>query len=260
MTYHHDFLVIGSGLAGVSYALKVAEQGKVAIITKSSLDETNTSFAQGGIAAVTSEPDSFDKHIQDTLIAGDGLCDEEVVKMVIREAPQQIEELVNWGANFDRKSDGGFDLAKEGGHSEFRILHHKDNTGYEIQRALTERVKNHKNIDIFENHFALDIITQHHLGKLVKRSNTNIECYGAYVFNLEDQAVHIFLSKITVMATGGIGNMYATTTNPPIATGDGIAIVYRAKGVVENMEFIQFHPTSLYNPSERPSFLITEAM
>jgi L-aspartate oxidase len=180
--------------------------------------------------------------------------------MVVEEASEQIENLVEWGTNFDIDDSGKFDLAKEGGHSEHRILHHKDNTGYEIQRALSDAVKNHPNIQIFENYFAIDIITQHHLGKLVKRYNSDIECYGAYALNLETGRVDIFLSKVTLMATGGIGNLYHTTTNPTIATGDGIAMVYRAKGIAENMEFVQFHPTSLYNPDERPSFLITEAM
>jgi L-aspartate oxidase len=260
MKKHFDFLVVGSGLAGLSYALKVADKGRVAILTKTDLQETNTSYAQGGIAAVTSEPDSYEKHIRDTLIAGGGLCNEDVVKMVVKEAPGQIKELIKWGTHFDKNKDGNFNLAKEGGHSEHRILHHKDNTGYEIQRALSDKVRNHPNIEIFEHHFAIDIITQHHLGQLVKRRFENIECYGVYAFNIKTRKVFTFLSKITMIATGGTGNLYSTTTNPKIATGDGIAMVYRAKGTVENMEFVQFHPTSLYNPNERPSFLITEAM
>jgi L-aspartate oxidase len=256
----YDFLVIGSGLAGLSFALKVANQGNVAILTKTKLEETNTSYAQGGIAAVTYEPDNYEKHIQDTLIAGDGLCNEEVVRMVVSEAPAQIKELINWGTNFDKEKNGKFDLAKEGGHSEHRILHHKDTTGFEIQRALSEKVKKHPNIDIYEYYFAIDVITQHHLGKLVKRRHTNIECYGVYALDIKHQKIYSFLSHVTMIATGGIGNVYSTTTNPVIATGDGIAMVYRAKGRVENMEFVQFHPTSLYNPREKPSFLITEAM
>jgi L-aspartate oxidase len=255
-----DFLVIGSGLAGLSFALKVADYGKVCIVTKSQLDETNTRYAQGGIAAVTYEPDTFEKHIQDTLISGDGLCDENIVRMVVTEAPAQIRQLVEWGTNFDRKSDGTFDLAREGGHSENRVLHHKDNSGFEIERALCERVRKHPNIEILEYYFAVDIITQHHLGKLVKRYHSDIECYGAYIINFETRKVQTVLARVTVIATGGTGNLYNTTTNPLIATGDGIAMVYRAKGIIDNMEFIQFHPTTLYNPSERPSFLITEAM
>jgi len=260
MNHQYDFLVIGSGLAGLTYALKVADSGKVAIITKASLSDTNTSYAQGGIAAVTYAPDNFEKHMSDTLIAGDGLCNPGVVEMVVREAPAQIGQLVQWGADFDRQSTGKFDLAREGGHSEHRILHHKDNTGYEIQRVLSSRVHDHPNIDVFENFFAIEIITQHHLGRLIKRYFPDIECYGAYVLDLKTGIIHTFLSRVTMMATGGIGNLYHTTTNPLIATGDGIAMVYRAKGIIDNMEFIQFHPTSLYNPGERPSFLITEAM
>lgn len=260
MRKHYDFLVVGSGLAGLSYALKVAEMGSVAIITKADLAETNTAYAQGGIAAVTYAPDGVEKHVKDTLIAGDGMCDEDIVRLVVNEGPGQIDELIRWGTNFDREKDGRFDLAKEGGHSEHRILHHKDNTGAEIQRALTNKVKSHPNIDIYEKYFAVDIITQHHLGSLVKRRHTDIECFGIYALEISTGNVLILHSKFTLMATGGTGNLYSTTTNPPIATGDGIAMVYRAKGTVENMEFVQFHPTSLYNPGEKPSFLISEAM
>ncbi len=255
-----DFLVIGSGLAGLSFALKVADYGKVCIVTKSTIDETNTRYAQGGIAAVTYAPDTFEKHVKDTLISGDGLCDESVVRMVVSEAPAQIQQLIEWGTNFDRKPDGTFDLAREGGHSEHRILHYKDISGYEIERALCEKVRNHPNIEILEHNFAVDILTQHHLGKLVKRYHSDIECYGAYVINFETRKVRTVLARVTVIATGGTGNIYNTTTNPSVATGDGIAMVYRAKGIIDDMEFVQFHPTTLYNPNERPSFLITEAM
>jgi L-aspartate oxidase len=260
MELQYDFLVIGSGLGGLSFALKAAKHGKVCLITKSGLDDTNTRYAQGGIAAVTYEPDSYEKHVKDTLIAGDNLCSEDVVRMVVQEAPKQIRELIHWGTKFDKESNGKYDLAREGGHSEHRILHHKDNTGEEIQRALSEKVRRHPQIDIKERHFAVDLITQHHLGKLVKRHMTDIECYGAYVLNLESKEVLKILSKTTLLATGGAGNLYSTTTNPPVATGDGIAMVYRAKGIIENMEFVQFHPTSLFNPGESPSFLISEAM
>ncbi|MFC2081352.1 L-aspartate oxidase [Bacteroidota bacterium] len=255
-----DFLVIGTGLAGLSFALKAAEHGKVCVVTKASLEETNTQYAQGGIAAVTYEPDSYEKHISDTLIAGDGLCDEEVVRQVVKDAPAQIEELIRWGASFDRKSNGEFDLAREGGHSENRILHHKDNTGAEIQKKLSDQARKHKNIEILSNHFAVDLITQHHMGSLVRRYNDNIRCFGAYVLDLKTDRVITMLAKTTMIATGGVGNLYHTTTNPVIATGDGIAMVYRAKGIIENMEFVQFHPTSLYHPGERPSFLISEAL
>ncbi len=255
-----DFLVIGTGLAGISFALKVAEHGKVCLVTKTTLEETNTHYAQGGIAAVTYEPDSYEKHISDTLVAGDGLCNEAVVRQVVKDAPAQVEELIRWGASFDRKSNGDFDLAREGGHSESRILHHKDNTGAEIQDKLSEQARKHPNIEILEKHFAVDLITQHHLGMLVKRYNNDIRCFGAYVLDLSTYKVITILAKTTLIAAGGIGNLYQTTTNPPIATGDGIAMVYRAKGIIENMEFVQFHPTSLYLPEERPSFLISEAL
>ncbi len=259
-THQCDFLVIGSGIAGLSFALKAAEHGQVILISKANLDETNTVYAQGGIAAVTYEPDTFEKHIKDTVICGDGLCNEEVVRMVVTEAPQQIKQLTQWGVKFDKKPTGEYDLGREGAHSEHRVLHHKDNTGFEIQRAITQRTRAHKNIKVFENHYAVEIITQHHLGEKVKRGFPNTTCYGAYVLDLKTQKVETFLAKSTIMATGGVGNIYHTTTNPRVATGDGIAMVYRAKGDVENMEFIQFHPSSLFNPGERPSFLITEAM
>jgi L-aspartate oxidase len=260
MEKRYDFLVIGTGLGGISFALKVAAHGKVALVTKTSLEETNTRYAQGGIAAVTSEPDSYEKHVQDTLIAGDGLCDEHIVRLVVKEAPGQIAELISWGTRFDKEKDGSYSLGREGGHSEYRILHHKDNTGAEIQRALSDKVHAHPNIDLYENHFAVDLITRHHKGKKVKRQFDDIECFGAYIMNLENNKVTKFLSRTTLVGTGGSGQLYATTTNPPIATGDGIAMVYRAKGIIENMEFVQFHPTSLYNPGETPSFLITEAL
>ena len=260
MIRKYDFLVVGSGIAGMSFALKVADKGKVAILCKSALEEANTYYAQGGVASVTKQTDKFDNHIQDTLIAGDGICDRDVVTKVVSEAPSQIKELVSWGVDFDKDQSGNFDLHKEGGHSDFRILHHKDNTGAEIQQSLVESIKRHPNIDIFDQHFAIEILTQHHLGMRVKHTTPNIECYGAYVLDIRTNHVETFLAKITLIATGGIGNIYQTTTNPTIATGDGIAMVYRAKGIVEDMEFVQFHPTALFHPGERPSFLITEAM
>ena len=255
-----DFLVIGSGIAGLTFALKAARFGKVSIVTKSSIDDSNTRYAQGGIAAVFSEPDNFEKHIRDTLIAGDGICNEEVVRLVVQEAPERIKDLIDLGVPFDKKKDGTYDLAKEGGHTEHRILHAKDRTGEAIEETLIEKVKNDPNIEIFEHHFAIEILTQHHLGIELKRTYPDIKCYGAYVADLVNQKVYTFLSKITVMATGGLGNVYLTTTNPEVATGDGVAMVYRAKGTIENMEFIQFHPTSLYDPGRKPSFLITEAL
>ncbi len=260
MKREYDFLVIGSGIAGLSFALKVAGKGKVALVTKAKIDNSNTSLAQGGIAAITYGHDSFEQHIEDTLIAGDQYSNKEVVKIVVTEAPVRIAELIDWGADFDKNPDGSYDLAREGGHSQHRILHHKDQTGWEIQQVLTRRVLEHPEIEIFEDHFAIDIITQHHLGFEVHRSNKNIECYGAYVLNLQTHEVDTFLSKITMIATGGSGNVYDNTTNPLIATGDGVAMAHRAKAIVENMEFFQFHPTALYNPAERPSFLISEAV
>lgn len=262
MTLKYDYLVIGSGIAGMSFALKVAATGaKVALICKTTLDEANTALAQGGVASVTNlELDDFDKHIHDTMVAGDWLSDPAAVEKVVTGAPGQIAQLLEWGVDFDRKEDGSFDLHREGGHSEFRILHHADNTGYEIQQSLVKRVKADSRIDVYEHNFAIEIITQHHLGKIVTRRTPDITCYGAYVLDTESGAVNTFLSKITLMATGGVGAVYTTTTNPLVATGDGIAMVYRAKGTVRDMEFIQFHPTALYHPGDRPSFLITEAM
>lgn len=259
-----DFLIIGSGVAGMSYALKVARsgKGKVALVCKTTLDEANTAKAQGGIASVTNlKVDDFQKHIQDTMIAGDYISDPAAVEMVVKNAPQGIKDLLKWGVHFDKKENGEFDLHREGGHSEFRILHHADDTGFEIQRGLMEAVRNEPNITILENHFAVEIITQHHLGVEVTRRTPDIECYGAYILDPDTQKIDTFLSKVTLIATGGTGAVYATTTNPNIATGDGIAMVYRAKGTVQGMEFVQFHPTALYHPGEtHPAYLITEAM
>ena len=261
MTYKYDYLIIGSGVAGMSFALKVAGTGKVALVCKSSLEEANTDLAQGGVASVTNlEVDNFEKHIHDTMVAGDWLSDPKAVEQVVTNAPEQIKALIDWGVDFDKNEKGDFDLHREGGHSEFRILHHADNTGHEIQQSLIEAVKAHDNIDIFDNHFAVEILTQHHLGKIVTRRTRDIQCYGAYVLNQSTGKVDTFLSRVTLMATGGCGAVYHTTTNPLIATGDGIAMVYRAKGTVQDMEFIQFHPTALYHPGDRPAFLITEAM
>ncbi len=258
-----DFLIIGSGIAGLSYALKVANFGSVLMITKSNEDESNTKYAQGGIAGVmkfAGTNDDYEKHVQDTLIAGDFLNDEKIVRIVVTEATERIQELIQWGTQFDKEADGKYHLAKEGGHSAHRILHHKDNTGFEIERALLKKVHDHKNIEIASHYYALDIITQHHLGKFVNSKTTDIYCYGAYVLNLKTQQTETILAKTTLMATGGAGHVYESTTNPTIATGDGIAMVYRAKGKVDGMEFVQFHPTSLYNPNDKPSFLISEAV
>ncbi len=259
-----DFLVVGSGVAGLSYALKIAQyypEKKVLVITKAQTDETNTKYAQGGIAGVTDfERDSFKKHIEDTLIAGDGLCNPETVEIVVKEGPERIQEIIDWGTRFDKDAEGDYKLGKEGGHSEFRILHHKDITGKEIERALLEAVSKQKNIEIINHCFVIDILTQHHLGFLITKSTPDIECYGAYALNLHTNKIEKILAKIILLATGGNGQAYRTTTNPKIATGDGVAMVYRAKGRIENMEFIQFHPTALFEPGVSPSFLITEAV
>ncbi len=255
-----DFLIIGSGIAGLSFALKVANHGKVCIVTKDKAEETATKYAQGGIAAVMYSPDTYEKHISDTMIAGDDLSDEKIVRLTITESTERIKELIEWGTQFDKTESGKYSLGREGGHSESRVLHHKDSTGAEIIRALLHKVKEHPNIEILENHFSIDLLTQHHLGMGVSRGMSDIQCYGAYVLSPINGEVITILSKVTLLATGGAGNVYSTTTNPPIATGDGTAMAYRAKATIENMEFVQFHPTSLYNPNEKPSFLITEAL
>ncbi|MEO6914742.1 MAG: L-aspartate oxidase [Chitinophagaceae bacterium] len=260
-----DFLIIGSGIAGLTYALKVANHfpdKQITVITKTQTDETNTKYAQGGIAGVTDfEKDSFEKHINDTLIAGDGLCNKEVVEIVVREGVDRIRELIEMGARFDKEKDGDYSLGREGGHSEFRILHHKDITGWEMERALVDTVEKQANIRIIKHCFVLDLITQHHLGFLVTKATPDIECYGVYAFNLENNQIEKVIAKITLLATGGNGQVYRTTTNPSIATGDGVAMVYRAKGRIENMEFIQFHPTALYEAGVGgQAFLITEAV
>jgi len=260
-----DYLVIGSGIAGLTYALKVAKHcpdKKITVITKATPDETNTKYAQGGVAVVNDlGNDSFEKHIEDTLIAGDGLCNKEVVEIVVKEGPARVQELIDWGANFDKDAEGDYKLGKEGGHSEFRILHYKDVTGKEMERALLDAARQAPNIEMIHHFFVIDIITQHHLGYLVTKSTPDITCYGVYVLNQQTNRIEKILSKITVLATGGNGQVYRTTTNPSIATGDGVAMVYRAKGRIENMEFIQFHPTALYEVGKRgQAFLITEAV
>lgn len=255
-----DFLVIGSGAAGLTFALKAAAHGHVAIVTKGEMKECNTNYAQGGICSVTYAPDTFEKHIHDTLVCGAGKCREEAVELVVRQAPDRIGDLIAWGTRFDKTPDGRFELNREGGHSEHRILHHEDLTGAEIERALIEAVRYHPDITVLEHHFAVDLLTQHHLGEFVTRHTRGLTCFRAYVLNEKTNEIETMLAKVTVVATGGCGNIYSTTSNPVVATGDGIAMCHRAKALTENMEFIQFHPTTLYNPGEKPNFLITEAM
>ncbi len=256
-----NYLVIGSGIAGLTFAVKIAEkfpERKVVIVTKDSEDESNTKYAQGGVAVVSDQDqDSFKKHIKDTLRAGDGLCNEEVVKMVVKEGPERLEELLLWGANFDKDSSGAFSLGKEGGHSEYRIIHHKDVTGFEIERALLKRVHQLENIEILPYHFAIDLITDHHITDENVKPET---CYGAYVLNQKTGYVFRIKADSTLLATGGVGKVYGHTTNPAIATGDGIAMAYRAKARIKDMEFVQFHPTALYDVEAGSSFLISEAV
>ncbi len=262
-----DYLVIGSGVAGLWYALGVAEYGSVAIITKKERAESNTNYAQGGIAAVMDEHDSFQSHIDDTLDAGAGLCDAEIVEIVVTEGPARIRELIALGASFTYH-DGQLHLGREGGHSAHRIVHATDATGREVERALLASIRNHPNIEVFEYHYAVDLITEHHLGQHVSRLRPDIHCYGAYVYDEKADAVETFLAKVTMLASGGSGAVYLHTTNPSIATGDGVAMAYRAKARIANMEFVQFHPTSLYHPDGEAhtgektgkSFLISEAV
>ncbi len=260
-----DVLILGGGVAGMTTAIKIALQRpdlSVTVVTKTNKEETNTKYAQGGVAAVWNhDVDNYEKHIADTLDAGDGLCDTEIVKIVVKEGPTRVEELIGWGARFDKRKDGEYRLGIEGGHSEKRILHYKDLTGAEIQRTINEKAASCKNITILEDYYAINLLTQHHLGRQITRLNPDIECYGAYIMDKDNKDIETWVAKITVLATGGAGQIYRNTTNPTIATGDGMAMVYRAKGRLANLEFVQFHPTALYNPAgENPDFLVSEAV
>ena len=258
-----DVLVIGSGISGLSYAIKVSEQlpdAKIIIVTKSDEDESNTKYAQGGLAVVTDfDKDNFNKHIEDTMRAGDGENKRDVVEMVVTEGPKRFQELVDWGTQFDMEKDGDFKLGKEGGHTENRIVHHKDITGFEIERALLETANKSSNIEILDHHYVIDLITQHHVpGK--EENYDSISCYGAYILDEKNKKIKKITAKITLVATGGAGHVYKNTTNPKIATGDGIAFVHRARGKVTNMQYYQFHPTALYSKRDGMLFLISEAV
>ncbi|HEV2692170.1 MAG TPA: L-aspartate oxidase [Verrucomicrobiae bacterium] len=255
-----DFLILGSGIAGLTFALKVAPHGRVAIVTKKDRAESNTNYAQGGIASVTSKEDSFELHVRDTLEAGAGLCKEAVVRTIVEEGPARIAELIQMGMHFSesehRAEDGSreLDLGREGGHSMRRILHAKDVTGREIERALLDAISKQPNIQIFENHIAIDLITSQKLGYVGEN-----RCLGAYVFDKVSGRVETFTAPVTLLATGGCGKVYLYTTNPDIATGDGVAMAFRAGASISDMEFVQFHPTCLYHPKAK-SFLISEAV
>ncbi len=264
--YYSDFLVIGSGIAGLAFAIKASQIGSVNIVTKKHDSDSNTNYAQGGIASVFSMDDSFKEHMRDTFKAGAGLCNEKAVKILVHEGPDRVNELIEWGTKFTYKKEGAgrpvLDLGREGGHLHNRIVHSRDLTGRAIESALIKKISTIGNIRIFENHTAIDLLTEHQLHVLNReKARTPITCYGAYIFENSTGAVHIFNSKITLLATGGVGQVYLHTTNPDIATGDGISMAYRAGAMIADMEFYQFHPTSLYTKKhEGRAFLISEAV
>jgi L-aspartate oxidase len=258
MIHRHDFLIIGSGIAGLSYALKAARHGTVAVITKKEKAESNTNYAQGGVAAVMSAVDSFDLHVRDTLATGMGLSHRDAVEVMVREGPERLRELIEVGVRFTRR-DGMLDLGREGGHSINRIVHANDLTGREIERALLQAVSENPAITTFENHVAVELITEHHTAENRVIDADNIHCWGAYALDSIGRRVDTFTARVVMLSTGGLGQVYIHTTNPVIATGDGVAMAYRAGARVANMEFIQFHPTTLFN-SGSPSYLISEAV
>jgi len=254
-----DFLVLGTGIAGLSFAIKASGLGSVAVVTKRDKTDSNTNMAQGGIAVVQDQTDRFEYHINDTLACGGGLCNKDVVRFVVSEGPDRVRELVQWGVEFTHSTADPdlFDLGREGGHSMRRVMHAKDLTGQEIERALHAKAAQQENIRIFENHIAVDLIMKSSaLGQKVEQGD---RCLGAYVLDIARNEVHTFRAKFVMLATGGIGKVYLITTNPDIATGDGIAMAYRAGAKIANMEFIQFHPTCLFHPDAK-SFLISEAV
>ena len=262
MRQRFDYLVIGSGVAGLSFALRAAEHGTVCVVTKKESAESNTNYAQGGIAAVMDPEDETEAHVEDTLVAGAGLCHPDVVRMVIEEGPERVRDLIDLGAQFSRDPDGALHLGREGGHSAFRIVHADDMTGREVERALLTAVRRSPNITVLEYHYAVNLLTEHQLGEDTA-SGDSLHCFGAYVLDSKAGRVQTILAKATLLAAGGAGQVYQHTTNPQVATGDGIAMAYRARAVVANMEFVQFHPTSLYLPGADfggRSFLITEAV
>ncbi|MCF8024868.1 MAG: L-aspartate oxidase [Desulfobacteraceae bacterium] len=261
MEHRFDFLVVGSGIAGLMFALKAAEQGSVAVVTKRGLTDSSTAHAQGGIAAVFAPEDTFESHIADTIAAGDGLCNQDVVKMVVRAAPARIQELLELGVDFNRSEDRpDLDLCREGGHSFNRIVHAHDTTGRAVEEAVAEQVRTRKNITIFENHIAVDLITRStRLNRGLIITTHEDYCYGAYVLERHTGRIHTVLASAVVLATGGSGKVYAYTSNPDVATGDGIAMAYRAGAAITNLEFVQFHPTCLYHPAAK-NFLISETV
>ncbi|RPH89387.1 MAG: FAD-dependent oxidoreductase, partial [Calditrichaeota bacterium] len=254
-----DFLVIGSGVAGLTAALKLAHHGSVIVVTKKHQAESNTNYAQGGIASVFSADDSYESHIRDTLIAGAGLCNPDAVKLVVTRGPALIKELIDLGVPFSRTKEGQLDLVQEGGHQAKRIVHVKDHTGHHVEHVLLEAIKHHPNIQMLENHAAVDLITEHHVFTPMQARAGSLNCWGAYVLDVVEKQVRRFTARATILATGGCGQVYLHTTNPSIATGDGVAMSFRAGAPIVNMEFMQFHPTSLYHP-DADSFLITEAI
>jgi len=264
MTIKTDILILGSGVAGLSTAIKLAKSlpnKTIIVATKDNKEESNTKYAQGGIAVVWDKLDSFESHIKDTLRAGDYENNAAVVRTVVENAPKRLQELIQWGAEFDLNDKNSYDLGKEGGHSANRILHHKDITGFEVEMTLLQQVAQLDNIKLLTHHFAIDLITEHHVkNKQIAFGDTDITCYGAYIMNEKTKEINTYAAHTTILATGGAGQVYAATTNPVVATGDGIAMAYRAKATISDMQYVQFHPTALYQPGISPAFLISEAV